>query len=37
MCYVPPKLRLNPPAFLDRVIIPLNLRDSMLAICRRIA
>ena len=34
MTYVPRAQGLNPPALLDRVIIPVNFRDSMLAICQ---
>lgn len=31
--YGPKVLRIKPPALLDRLIVPINLRDSMLAIC----
>jgi SAM-dependent methyltransferase len=34
MSYAPQSLQFRPPAVLDRLVIPLNLRDSMLAICR---
>jgi len=34
LSYAPQALRFRPPVALDRFIIPLNLRDSMLAICR---
>jgi SAM-dependent methyltransferase len=34
MSYAPQALRFRPPVALDWFIIPLNLRDSMLAICR---
>ena len=35
MTYAPRAVQFDPPGVLDRLIIPLNLRDSMLVICRR--
>ena len=33
--YGPKALQFKPPEMLDRLIVPLNLRDSLLAICKR--
>jgi SAM-dependent methyltransferase len=35
MQYLPAFLRVQPPAWLDRITIPLNLFDSLLVICRK--
>lgn len=34
--YLPAFMRFTPPAWLDRITVPLNLFDSLLVICRRI-
>lgn len=33
--YLPRPLRIRPPGFLNRIAVPLNLRDSLLVLCRR--
>jgi hypothetical protein len=35
MQYLPAFMRASPPAWLDRITIPLNLFDSLLVICRK--
>jgi SAM-dependent methyltransferase len=35
MQYLPEFMRFKPPAWLDRITVPLNLFDSMLVICRK--
>ncbi|MEM1113480.1 MAG: class I SAM-dependent methyltransferase [Pseudomonadota bacterium] len=35
MSYLPAALRVNPPSFLGRINIPLNLGDSLMLVCRK--